>query len=85
MSKLQKNTCKVENINGDTIITILEDKNILFGVDMTNCKVITTKNGSVKDEYTTTSLHQMYKYCNENKASKKQLKLDIRNKLIELA
>ena len=84
MSKLKKNVCEAKTVNGDTVITILEDNNKLFGVDMTGCKVITTKNGSVKDEYTTASLHQMYKYCNENKASKKQLKLDIRNKLIEL-
>lgn len=75
-----ENECfRSEQIDDETIITILQDNNKFFGVDITGCKLITDKDGLIKDDFTVEALHQMYKYCNENKASKNKLKLDIRN------
>lgn len=76
-----ENECfRSELINGETVITVLQDNNKFFNVDVTGCKFITDKNGYIKDDFTVEALHQMYKYCNENKASKNKLKLDIRNR-----
>lgn len=85
MSKLifENEFYKYESVNEDTVITILQDNNMFFNVDITGCKLITDKNGLIKDDFTTGALHQMYKYCNENKASKSKLKLDIRSKTID--
>ena len=71
---------RYELINGETVITILQDKNKFFGVDISGCRLITDKDGLIKDDFTVNALHQMYKYCNENKASKNKLKLDLRNR-----
>lgn len=71
---------RYELINGEKVITILQDKNKFFGVDIAGCRFITDKDGLIKDDFTVNALHQMYKYCNENKASKNKLKLDIRNR-----
>ena len=59
---------RYELINGETVITILQDKNKFFGVDISGCRLITDKDGLIKDDFTVNALHQMYKYCNENKA-----------------
>lgn len=71
---------KSEKIDGSIIVTILEDKSNFFDVDMSGCKLITNASGFIQDEFTDKSLHNMYKYCNENKASKKELKLELRNR-----
>ena len=76
-----ENECfRSELINGETVVTVLQDNNKFFNVDVTGCKFITDEKGCIKDDFTVEALHQIYKYCNKNKASKNKLKLDIRNR-----
>lgn len=75
---------KSERINGSIVITVINDCNKFYGIDATGCKLITSKQGFIRDEPTESVVKDIQEHLNKMDLDidEKEFWYKIRNRIL---